>query len=353
METTWDDRTNDFLGHLGAERRSDAYIGNVARLLRRFGETVGGKDPAKVTKADVEGWLADLNGRLAPSTVGGYLTILKAAMRHWQGDGETPACVKGLKLASVRESRVRAKGDLLTEDEYRQLLGVMPPAKALIFRLLWDTGARPGEILRLRREDVDLRRDGDVDLSFRQTKNGEPRSVPLIEPTTLRMLKDHRATVSPGDYLFPSPRREGEPLGSLSLWRYLDRARKRVGLTKRVYPYLFRHTAATRRRNLGGGIRRKMMGWAPGSRMEANYEKLDTEDLRDALHETEGSTETPAEELKRIVGELEAFLEAHPELGVWVTSDPKAPFGGYPEDLGKLDAYKRGRSPYGHDDEKV
>ncbi len=314
IETAWADKTEGFLRHLRADRRSDAHILNVTLVLRRFGESIGGKDPASVTKADVEGWLADLHGGLAPSTVTGYFTILKSALRYWN-EGENPACLKGMK-AGARESRVRTKGELLTEDEYRRLLSVMPPDKAVIFRLLWDTGARPGEILRLRREDVDFRGDGDADLSFRQTKVGKPRTVPVIEATTLKMLRAHLAMVAQGGYLFPSPTRDEEPLRYIGLWRYLNRVKKRVGITKRVYPYLFRHTAVTRRAKLPGGIRRKMMGWAPGSKVEANYEHLETEDVRDALREMEGDTKTPVEEIQRLIGELNAILEANPEIGL-------------------------------------
>ena len=310
---TWDKATRDFLEYLGAERRSETYIQNVGYILRRFGESTGGKKPARVGRADVNAWLTDLNGRLAPSTVGGYLTILRSAMRYWQGDGETPACVKGLKLAGVRESRVKAEEELLTEDEYRLLLSVMPPDKALFFRLLWDTGARAGEILNLRREDVAWI-DGDAKLTFRRTKAKKPRSVPVIEPATVEMLRARRAAIPPGGYLFPSPRREGKPLGDVALWRYLNRVKDRVGIKKRIYLHLFRHTARQRLLGLSGPIRAKMMGWIPGSKAEAMYGHLETENVRQALHELEGPTDPYAERL----AENRAYyvlLEEHPEVG--------------------------------------
>ncbi len=310
---TWDKATRDFLEHLAAERGSDTYIRNVGYILRIFGRSTGGKRPSRVTKPDVNAWLADLNGRLAPSTVGGYLTILRSAMRYWQGDGETPASVKGLKLAGVRESRVRDKEELITESEYRLMLGVMPPDKALFFRLLWDTGARAGEILNLRRENVAWI-DGDATLTFRRTKNKKPRSVPVIEPTTVEMLRARRSAVPPEGFLFPSPRLEGKHLGPVALWRYIDRVRKQVGIEKRIYPHLFRHTARQRLLGLPGPIRAKMQGWVRGSKAEAMYGNLDTEDVRQALHELEGTTESEEETAARELVSLAARISANPGL---------------------------------------
>lgn len=316
----WTEKTDGFLRHLAAERRSKAYRNNVKAVLQRFGESVGEKDPAEVTKAEVEGWAADLNERLAPSTVGGYLTILKAAMRYWASedrwsDRETPASVRGLTLAGVREMRVRGTEELLTEEEYRRLLGVMPPDRALIFRLLWDTGARRGEVLNLRKRDVKFLTDGDVEVSFRKTKSGKPRVVPVIERTTIEVLRSRWEMTPPDGYLFPSPTKEGSPLQGPGVWRYLNRVKGRAGIDRPLWPHLFRNTATKRMAGLRGGLRRKMMGWAPGSKMEDRYEVWDTDDLRQGLHELEGTPEESEKETAaRALVSISARIAASPDL---------------------------------------
>lgn len=314
---TWTEKMDGFLDHLGAERRSEAYRHNVKAILRRFGESTGWKEPIKVTKTDVEGWVADLNGKLAPSTVGGYLTILKAAMRYWASEegwdgGETPACVRGLKLAGVRETRVRSEGEMLTEDDYRKLLSVMTPDKALIFRLLWDTGARAGEVLNLRREDVTWKDEGSL-LSFRKTKNGTPRLAPVVNRTTIELLRARCEITPPGGYLFPSPGKEGSPLRVGGVWRYLNRAGERAGIKdKRLYLHLFRYAATKRLAGLPGGLRRKMLGWSRRSQMEDRYEFLETDDLMQALHDLEGETDPLAARLAAAENFMRLFDE-HPE----------------------------------------
>ncbi len=309
----WDGETKRFVRHLEAEGRTPQHIGNVRGILRRFGAHTGGRSSGEVSKDDVEGWLADLRGQgLSTSTVSGYFAILKAALRY-QNDGENPPCLKGMK-AGGKASRVRTKGELLTEKEYRRLLNVMPPGKALVFRLLWDTGARPGEVLRLRREDLSFGRAQGrevVDLSFPDTKTGEPRTVPVVNGETLAALKAHLETVSDG-HLFPSPARPGEPLKPQGLWYYLGRAGRRAGIKKRVYPYLFRHTAATRRYNAPAGVRDRMMGWKTD--MAKNYEHLDTADVRDYLLETDEGPAAlepdAARELEDRMARLEGRFEA-------------------------------------------
>ncbi len=314
---TWTGKADDFLRHLGAERRSEMYRHNVKSILRRFGDSTGGKNPVKVTKADVEAWLSDLNGELAPSTVGGYLTILKAAFRWWASeDGwegpETPACVRGLKMAGVRETRLKDAAGRLTEDDHRRLLGVMAPDKALIFRLLWDSGARAGEVLGLRRENLDFRADGKVvTLGFIKTKNGSPRPVPVVNRETIEMLRARRKITPPGGYLFPSPK-EGNPLRVGGLWRYLQRARDRAHIEKPVWLHLYRNASTRRTRKLSGGLRRQMHGWSPNSKMEERYDVLDTDDLTEALLELEGETDPIAEKLAKAENFIR-LIDEHPE----------------------------------------
>lgn len=318
---TWSEKADEFLEYLGAERCSEAYRNNVKAVLRRFGERTGRKDPVKVSKADVNAWLAELNGTLARSTVGGYLTILKAAFRWWASEDkwegpETPVCVRGLKLAGVRDTRLKTAAGRLTEDDHRRLLGVMMPDKALIFRLLWDSGARAGEVLNLRREDVDFRADGLVaTLGFVKTKNGSPRPVPIVNRETISILRARWEITPPGGFLFESPSKPGNPLRVAGLWRYLQRARDRAHVKKPVWLHLYRNASTRRTRKLPGGLRRQMHGWSPNSKMEERYDVLDIDDLTEALLELEGPTQTPKEELQGILDQLQAFMDAHPELG--------------------------------------
>ena len=91
-----------------------------------------------------------------------------------------------------------ARDRVLTTDEYSKLLdacseGNMPIIRDIVI-FAYETGARQGEILKLKRSDVDF----DKRLcTFLDTKNGEDRTIPLTD-AAIEILKRHRF----GDTLF-------------------------------------------------------------------------------------------------------------------------------------------------------
>lgn len=214
---------------------------------------------------------------------------VKATLR-WLNDGETPRSLRGLTIGRSKP-RVKSKTELLTDRELERLLKALGPQKRAIVRLLRATGARPSEVLGLRREDVDLRQhDGNgeyAELAFRDTKNGETRSVPIVDAVAVQELKDFLEIGPKTGLLFPSPVRKGEPLQYQTLWRAMRRAGRKAGLAKRIYPYLLRHTRATELHASPQGVRDRLLGWRSPLQWR-NYEHLATDDLRDFLFEREG-----------------------------------------------------------------
>jgi integrase len=89
----------------------------------------------------------------------------------------------------LREPKGRVR---FLSDEERELLlqsckESHNPYLYTIVVLALSTGARQGELLKLHWKDVDMKRNT---LTFRDTKNGETRSVPLTE-YGLALMKDH------------------------------------------------------------------------------------------------------------------------------------------------------------------
>jgi integrase len=114
----------------------------------------------------------------ANGTVNRYLAVLShaftMAVREWQWCEDNPV----RKVSKPKEPRGRIR--FISEDERERLLesckGSRNAYLYTIVVLALSTGARRGELLSLHWRDVDLKRGM---LTFRETKNGKTRSVPL------------------------------------------------------------------------------------------------------------------------------------------------------------------------------
>jgi integrase len=162
------------------------------QLLPRFGDI----KLSKLQREDIERWQAERRGAVSGSTANKELKRLGHLLNRaveWKYLKANPA--HGIKGAKEAPGRVR----YLTAEERDKLLNGadvtvkakdgrtwtvrrMPnPALRLYILAALQTGARRGELLALRWADVDMKARM---LTFRQTKNGDSRTVPITD--TLR-----------------------------------------------------------------------------------------------------------------------------------------------------------------------
>lgn len=177
--------------------------------------------------------------RKSPATVRRYLAVLShactMALQDWQWLNDNPV----RKVRKPPESRGRER--ILTGEEREQLLQACQASKnpylytAAVLAL--STGMRRGEILALKRTDVDLVKKR---LLLRKTKNGDRRGVPLAGLALHLMTERVVATKGDGDLLFPGGAR-GKPLDISKAWKT---ARKSAGLSDFRFHDL-RHCAAS------------------------------------------------------------------------------------------------------------
>ena len=128
----------------------------------------------------------------APATTNKYLHMLQnvwnTAKKVW---GITMPPYNPFELVTMHKVD-NARDRVLTTDEYSKLLvacseGNMPVLRDIVI-FAYETGARQGEILKLKRSDVDF----DKRLcTFLDTKNGEDRTIPLTD-AAIEILKRHR-----------------------------------------------------------------------------------------------------------------------------------------------------------------
>lgn len=174
----------------------------------------------------------------SPSTANRYLAALSrffsTVIKEWGWLKENP--VSHVKRPKEGKGRVR----FLEEDEIMRLLEESRKVKSQhLFPIVLfgvTTGARQGEILGLRWSDVDLVRGV---ATFRDTKNGENRSVEL-DPRLLNILKEEKEKrIIPSPYVFPG--RMGKPVVIRGSW---DNMIKSLGWKDVVF-HTLRHTVAS------------------------------------------------------------------------------------------------------------
>jgi integrase len=119
-------------------------------------------------------------------------------------------------------------------DEYLDRLRQFPP----IFKALLYTGARLGEVLAMKWEDVDLSA-GKV--SVMQEKTGERKTVPIAAP--LRAIFTGMQRGTPKAYVFA--RSDGHPFGAAEVQRAFKVAKKIAKLRDELTPHKLRHTFAS------------------------------------------------------------------------------------------------------------
>lgn len=175
--------------------------------------------------------------RRSPATVNRYLAalnhVINTAIKEWGWISTNPIS----KISKPPEPRGRAR--YLTDAELVRLLDACraetrKPLYAIVLFALC-TGARKGEILKMRRKDVDLTRR--VAVAY-DTKNGDNRQLYLCEHLC-ECLREYMAKPTISPMLFSARRRA--PINIEVEWR---RALKRAGVEDFRFHDL-RHTNAS------------------------------------------------------------------------------------------------------------
>jgi integrase/recombinase XerC/integrase/recombinase XerD len=197
----------DTLDHPETRGTRRAYASTLRALRAEFGD---GTDVADLEPVCVGTWFAHRWGGSAPATWNRNLDALRSAQRYWQD--QRWMTVIDLTGALRRRKRAADRSRALTRAEIERLLtredvGIR---ERVLWRMLYETGARSAEVLRLDVEDLDLpnrrakvtRKGSAVDWVIWQT--GTARLLPRLlkgRKTGPLFLTDRRSRVElpPGD----------------------------------------------------------------------------------------------------------------------------------------------------------
>ncbi|HBK47054.1 MAG TPA: hypothetical protein DDZ67_11595 [Xanthomonadaceae bacterium] len=278
------DLVRERLRRLGrAKRTEEAYVG----WIRRFILANGKRHPDAMGAREVEAFLTGLAARdeVAPSTQNQALAALLFLYRE----------VLGRELPWMdeiqRARRPRRLPTVLSEDEVAGLLAEMEGRYGLMAALLYGTGMRLMECVRLRVKDMDSGRN---EIVVREGKGGKDRRTILPQslrealraqtgearrvhardleagfgevwlPHALARKYPNAAREAGWQYLFPAPRRSVDPRGGAvrrhhvdekGLQRAVKAACRQAGLEKPASCHALRHSFATHLLEAGHDIR--------------------------------------------------------------------------------------------------
>jgi len=260
-----------------------AYINWIRRFIRFHNL----KHPRQMGRAEIEAFLTHLavDKHVAAATQNQALNAIVFLYKHVL---DMPL---DFPLESVRARRSKRIPTVLSREEARLVLACMKGTSLLICQILYGSGLRVGECLRLRVKDVDFKRR---QLLIHDTKGRKDRATilpqALIDPLQqhlLRVKRIHEMDLKEGygsvflpdalerkypyaanewiwQYVFPSHKRSPDPrtgvirrhhLGPHAVQRAIRRAVKLAGIKKRVTAHTFRHSFATHLLESGHDIR--------------------------------------------------------------------------------------------------
>lgn len=227
--------------HQGHPRSYRRHVTSTKALLKHFAST----ELQAINSGSVEQYksvraakVSRLTGRqLKPATVNRELAALRAifnlAIKH-KLVSENP--VKGVRFLPEDNEQMR----VLSYDEEAKYLAAATPRLREVATLILNTGLRPEEIYRLRREDVHTF-EGYLHVPFGKTRAAK-RNVPLNKEAT-KLLAARLEKVGTLLYVFPSKRDAKRPMGMIANTHH-----RTVERTKLPWFRLYdlRHTFATR-----------------------------------------------------------------------------------------------------------
>ncbi len=293
----------DFVNHCRARRLSGKTIDQVyrprlERLFLPWCRQEGVETIEQVDQRVLDRFAAGLYERggerkteLSPNTVSSYLRSINSFLAWAHSEGEAVTAKAALPKTPQRIVETLAREEIAAMDKAGN------ERDALIVRLLADTGLRAGELVGLTVADVIEHDRTDYVRVLGQSQGGgakgdKARLVPLPAPTAKRLRRfiRNRPGEATSDRVFLSLRRasrsgEYEALHVSGLEQMIRELARNAGITRRVWPHMFRHTYITflLQQGVDSTKIRRVVGHSSTQLIDRVYGHLLERDLADSV----------------------------------------------------------------------
>lgn len=227
-----------------APRTRKVYLGHIRRFLR----WAAARGVVRPDGAVARAWILhrlDAEEGLSRASHGQIVAALRILL------------VRILQTEMHREAvpaprKERSLPHVLSRDEIRRLLEAARGSRdQAILMLLYATGLRVGELVRLGPDDLEVERGL---LRVRKGKGGKDRYT-LLSDIAVQAVVRYRVAHRPEQWLFPSARNPARPVTTRTVQAMVRKTAREAGLKRKVTPHILRHSFATHLLEAGTDIR--------------------------------------------------------------------------------------------------
>lgn len=245
----------------------------------------------KATEGEIRAYVGSIERSvLSDWTKHDYKVTLKKFYK-WLNGGEEPSKVSWIRTTLQKQDR-KLPEDMLQEEDIKKMIdAALNKRDKAIIALLWDIGARIGEIGSLCVKSVKFDDIGGVILVNGKTG---PRRVRAVWSVSFLKdwLEEHPGQKDPDAPLwfnFAKKEKDLKPMRYDAIRMRLNKISKKAGITKKIHPHLFRHSRCTYMANyLTEAQMNAYFGWVQGSDMPSIYVHLSGRDVDDAVLKANG-----------------------------------------------------------------
>jgi len=222
-----------------------------------------------------------------------FARVIKPFFKWLYGYGEKdgyPEVVDWIYCGN-KEKNNKKLPNILTMEEIRKMIDVCDNLRdRALIAVLYESGCRASEILDSKIGDLHFDDYGAYLVVDGKTGSRRIRLVSSV--TDLKAwLNVHPKKDDANASLFCAltKNNKGNPLGDSSLDFIVQQIAKKAGISKRVYPHLFRHTRATHlAKHLTEQELKIFFGWTMGSDMPSTYVHLSGKDIEQKILQLSG-----------------------------------------------------------------
>ncbi|WP_067051279.1 tyrosine-type recombinase/integrase [Methanofollis ethanolicus] len=220
------------------------------------------------------------------NTISDHIRILKGFYKWLAARGYST--IRTDELAELKppatDTETTDPGDLMTAEELAAMIKACKTHRdRAIIAVTYETGARIGEVARLKWSDIQFDKYG-VRCTINDTKERKKRYPRLINSTAYLAAwrNGYYGPAAEGDaYVFVST--DGEPLKYRAISQVIERAADRANIKKRIHPHLFRKSRITElvKKNYQESVIKETFWANPDTQMFRTYLKLSEKDIDD------------------------------------------------------------------------